>query len=232
MTEKRVVIFDFDGTLANSVEWFFLVLNEIAREHHFHETTWEEREFLRRRPPLEILNALGVPKWKLPIIARHMRRLAAENLSQIELYGWVGKLLTQLKAQGFDLAVVSSNSEQNIRTILAQFAELIDLYETGASLFGKSGKFKRVLKTLKASPAEAVSVGDEVRDVEASQRAGIDCIAVGWGLSHPEALIAAKAAALAETPHELTSLLLARSTLGSNSRLQADFASSQTRVLT
>ncbi len=210
MAPKTLVIFDFDGTLATSVEWFYGVLNEVAQRYRFRQTTEEEREQLRRQTPLQILETLGVPKWKLPIIARHMRSLASQNLDQIELYAWVGGLLALLKGQGLHLAIVTSNSEENVRALLGRSAALIDVYESGASLFGKSAKFKRVLKQLKLMPVQAISVGDEVRDVEAARRAGIDCIAVGWGLSHPDALLAAKAGALATTPEELTALLLAR----------------------
>jgi len=210
MSQKRLVIFDFDGTLADSVEWFYRVLNDVARHHRFRETTPEEREELRRQTPLQILEALGVPKWKVPIIAKHLRRLAAENLHQIEVYAWAGELLEQLKQEGLYLAVVTSNSEANVRAILAGSANLIDIYETGSSLFGKSKKFKRVLKQLKLSSAQAISVGDEVRDVDAARRVGIDCIAVGWGLSHPDALLAANAGALAKTPQDLAALLRAR----------------------
>lgn len=210
MGQKRLVIFDFDGTLADSVEWFYRVLNEVARRYRFRETTPEEREELRRQTPLQILDSLGVPKWKVPIIAQHLRGLAAQNLHQIEIYGWVAQLLGELKGEGLYLAVVTSNTEENVRAILADSAALIDVYETGSSLFGKSAKFKRVLKQLKLSSAQAISVGDEVRDVDAARRVGIDSIAVGWGLSHPDALTAAKAGALAKTHHELSSLLLAR----------------------
>jgi len=210
MGQKRLVIFDFDGTLADSVEWFYRVLNEVARRYRFRETTPEEREELRRQTPLQILDSLGVPKWKVPIIAQHLRGLAAQNLNQIEIYGWVAQLLGELKDQGLYLAVVTSNTEENVRAILADSAALIDVYETGSSLFGKSAKFKRVLKQFKLSAAQAISVGDEVRDVDAARRVGIDSIAVGWGLSHPDALTAAKASALATTHHELSALLLAR----------------------
>lgn len=210
MAPKSLVIFDFDGTLADSVEWFYGILNEVAQRYRFRQTTPEEREHLRRQTPLQILEALGVPKWKLPIIANHLRGLAAENLDQIELHAWVGELLLQLKRQGLSLAVVTSNSEENVRAILGGAAALIDIYESGSSLFGKSTKFKRVLKRLRLSPMQVISVGDEVRDVEAARRVGIDCIAVGWGLSHPDALLAAHASALATTPEELAALLLVR----------------------
>lgn len=207
---KRVVIFDFDGTLADSIGWFFGVLNDVARRYDFRQITAEQREELRRKPPLAILNALGIPKWKLPAIAMHMRALAAQDIDQIKLFGWVGDLLLELKSNGVLIAVVSSNSAANIQLVLGPHAPLIDHYETGATLFGKSAKFKRVLKTLNARPCEVVAVGDEVRDIDAAHRAGVASIGVGWGASHDDALVAARATKLVVTSDQLKEILLSR----------------------
>lgn len=205
---KRVVIFDFDGTLADSIGWFFGVVNDVARRYNFRQMTAGQLEDLRRKPPLDILNALGIPKWKLPAIAMHMRALAAQNIDQIKLFGWVGDLLLELKSNGIMIAVVSSNSAANIQWVLGPYAPLVDHYETGAALFGKSAKFRRVLKALNARPEEAISVGDEVRDIDAARRAGVASIGVAWGASHDEALVAARATKLVATSDQLRRILL------------------------
>ncbi|PTM42774.1 HAD hydrolase-like protein [Bosea sp. 124] len=210
IVRKRLVIFDFDGTLADSINWFGGVVNELARRYDFKETTPEQRDELRRKSPLEILSALGIPKWRLPSIVKHTRALAAQNIDQIKLFGWVGDLLSELKSNGMLIAVVSSNSAANVKSVLGPHASLIDHYETGSSLLAKSAKFKRVLKLLDIHPGEAVSVGDEVRDIDAAGGAGIVSIGVAWGASHSDALVAAKAAIVAITSEDLRTLLLPR----------------------
>lgn len=106
-----LAIFDFDGTLADSGEWFFGALNEVADRFGFRRTSVEEREALRRLGSREIVRRLEVPMWKLPAIARHMRRRATENIAAIRLFDGVEAALETLSARGMTLAVVSSNAE-------------------------------------------------------------------------------------------------------------------------
>ena len=55
-------------------------------------------------------------------------------------------------------------------------------------MFGKAAKFKAVLKRTGIAAADAICIGDEVRDGEAARQAGIDFGAVCWGYAKPEAL--------------------------------------------
>ncbi len=71
---------------------------------------------------------------------------------------------------------------------LGENAELIPQFACGASLFGKAAKFKDVLKRTGIAAADAICIGDEVRDGEAARQAGIDFGAVSWGYASTEAL--------------------------------------------
>ena len=61
-------------------------------------------------------------------------------------------------------------------------------YGCGASLFGKAAKFKSVLRRSGYAAAETITIGDELRDLEAARSAGIAFGAVAWGYTRPEAL--------------------------------------------
>jgi phosphoglycolate phosphatase len=86
------------------------------------------------------------------------------------------------------LAVVSSDSASNVRKALGKNADLISQFACGASLFGKAVKYKAVLKRTGIAAADAICIGDEVRDGEAARQAGIDFGAVSWGFAKTEAL--------------------------------------------
>lgn len=176
-----LAIFDFDGTLADTAAWMFGVLNALARRHRFPELAAAEVEMLRGRTNREIISYLGIPRWRLPFIARDGRAMARRDRDVIRLFPDAVETLEALNGAGVKIAIVSSNSEDTIRHVLADRASLVDHFGCGASLFGKAKKLRKALAATGTSPARAVAIGDEVRDVEAARAAGIDSAAVLWG---------------------------------------------------
>lgn len=189
MTPHRLydlVIFDFDGTLADSAGWFARVLNEVARRYRFREVRDEDRELLRSLDTVAVCRHLGLPRWKLPFVARHMRKLAARDIRKIAPFPGVAQLVVALDEAGVRLAIVSSNTLDNVRIVLGpDIARRIAIYACGASTFGKTDKFRQVLKRARVDPQKAIAIGDEVRDLEAAARAGIASGAVAWGYAAP-----------------------------------------------
>lgn len=206
----NLAIFDLDGTLADSLPWFLQHVNDVADRFRFRRIAEEDIEPLRRAGPLEILKRLEVPRWKLPLVARHMRRLKAAHLDAIPLFPGVDGMLRALKEGGLDLALVSSDSEENARRQLGPAnAALLADFACGASLLGKAAKFRRVVKRAGVPPARVIAIGDEVRDIEAARTAGLAAGAVTWGYAAPEALRALGPAVVFERMEDIVSTLVA-----------------------
>lgn len=187
----RLVIFDFDGTLSDSGDWFLSVVDELARKFRFRTVAPGEIEMLRHRSSREVIDFLGISRWKMPLIARYLRKLVGRNAHQIELFPGTPDLLEQLAATGVKIALVTSNSEANARKILGQrHAARIDFFACGSSLFGKAPKFRRVLKKMAIPAAATLSIGDETRDIDAAREVGMRAGAVLWGYASEGALTA------------------------------------------
>jgi phosphoglycolate phosphatase len=204
----RLALFDFDGTLADSFSWFLSVVNRLADEHRFRRIEEHEVESLRGQGSRQIVAHFGVPAWKLPRVARAFRHHMAREIGQIRLFPGVDELLRALSSRGIRLAIVTSNSVENVRQVLGPGnAALIHHYECGASLFGKRPKLRAVLKKSGIPAAEALAIGDEIRDLEAARAEGIAFGAVSWGYANPEALRAHNPeemfASLEEIPRKL-----------------------------
>jgi phosphoglycolate phosphatase len=183
-----LAIFDLDGTLVDSFPWFLRTINDVADRFGFRRVADEEVEGLRHASTREILNRLEVPLWKLPVIARHARRLKAEAAAEISLFAGVETMLRTLADSGVQLALVSSDSEANARRKLDGTSALFAHFDCAASVFGKPAKFRRVIRRAGVTPADVISIGDEVRDIEAARAVGIACGAVSWGYAAPAAL--------------------------------------------
>ena len=122
-----------------------------------------------------------------------MRNLKAQHLHEIPLFPGVPEMLLTLAGHSVTLALVSSDREANVRRQLgAPVAALFQHFECGASLFGKPAKFNRVTKSAGLAPHQVVSIGDEVRDIDAARAAGIRCGAVTWGYADAGILRAQK----------------------------------------
>jgi len=206
-----LVIFDLDGTLADSFPWFLSVVNGVAREHGFRPIADADIEPLRRAGSREILRRLDVPLWKLPAIGRRMRALKREQVAAIPLFPGVPAMLQALSDAQIVLALVSSDNEDNARKQLGESAAHFSHFACGASLFGKAAKFRNIMRRARAAPAQAIAIGDEVRDIEAARAAGIACGAVTWGYAAREALEAHKPDVIFERIEDIAGQLRAES---------------------
>jgi phosphoglycolate phosphatase len=200
----KLAIFDFDGTLADSYSWFLRVANEAAERYGFLRIDDSNREMLRGQDARQIIRHLRLPAWKAPLVARFMRRRMHIDAGDIPLYAGTERALEELARRGVQLAIVSSNSEQNIRRILGpRLAGLIQHYGCGASLFGKPRLLRRVLRTAGVQPGDALCIGDEIRDLRAAHAVGIPFGAVAWGYTRVEALAAHAPAEMFSTVDEI-----------------------------
>ena len=185
----KLVIFDFDGTLADSFPWFISILGRVADKYRFNKVKAEEIEKFRGKESHQILKDLGISFWKMPFIARYMRKLMREEIHTINLFNGIDSLLQQINGMGVTLAIVTSNSYENVSAVLgAKNMALIKYFECGVSMFGKRAKLNKVIKACGVSRTESILIGDEIRDIEAAQGAGIASGAVIWGYSSAPAL--------------------------------------------
>lgn len=205
----RLVIFDFDGTLSDSGQWFLGILDHLAQRYRFRTVEPHEVETLRGWPTRDVIRHLGIPAWKLPFIARYTRTLFALHTHEVSLFDGITEMLAALDHAGIRLALVSSNAEINARRILGpENARRIAIWECASSLYGKAPRFRRVLRRAGVAPGEVLAIGDETRDIEAARRCGIRAGAVGWGYAHPSALSALAPDISFASPSAVTDLLV------------------------
>lgn len=199
-----LVIFDLDGTLADTLPWFLSIVNDVAERFSFRKIDPDNIEHLRTYSAGELIRYLGIPGWKMPFIAAHMRKLASQHVEKTPLFPGAHDMLMALHAADVKVAVVSSNSAANIRSVLGGANVAVSQVEGGVSIFGKAPKIRKVMKRAGVAPGRVLTVGDEIRDADAAKRAGVAYGAIGWGMTKPEALKAQNPAEYFDSVADLT----------------------------
>lgn len=206
--KPALVIFDFDGTLADSVGFFRTLLPELAQKFGFRVPSLEEQEAMRGHPPRDVMRALGIPGWKLPFIAVHARK-RARAAEAFPLFDGAAEVMAGLLDAGIPVAVVSSNAEAVVRRALgSEISVRISSWSCGAAMFGKAKHFREVIRATGAEAARTISVGDEIRDIDAAREVGIQAVAVSWGFAPASALKAAGPDQVFDAPDALSAYLL------------------------
>jgi len=187
----KLAIFDFDGTLANSFPWALSIVDEMAEKYRLNKVDLSEIETFRGYDAKKLAKHYGVRWWKLPAMVKDARALMARDAHKIALFEGVSELLQELSKAGLRLALVTTNSLENVQKIIGpENFSLFSYYECGASVFGKKNKFKKILRKSGLLPEETICIGDEIRDIQAAQKVKIYAGAVAWGYTTVEALAA------------------------------------------
>lgn len=185
----RLAIFDFDGTLADSFPFFQSVYNGLADQHGLKRIEGDQVAHLCGMGTREIMRHIGMPAWKMPVVSKSFITKMSENAASIALFDGVAEALHALSDAGVMLAVVSSNSQHNVRRVLGpELSSLFAHFECGMSVFGKASRIRKVVKLSRIDVADALYVGDQGTDAEACAKAGVAFGAVAWGYAPAEVL--------------------------------------------
>lgn len=211
MKETKYVVFDFDGTLADTFDLALKIYNRIAPEYNCTLIGHEDRELLRTERPQKLFKEYGFTDLKVFLLLLRMRKELSKHIPDIGLVKGIKDSLLNIKKAGYNLGILTSNSKNNVSKFLEynDMSGLIDFIYSGKGLFGKDRVIRRMLDSEKILRENVIYVGDETRDIEASKKAGIPVIAVTWGLNNREVLSSMGPDCLADDPQELYSCVMA-----------------------
>ena len=205
--ESKVLLFDFDGTIADTLEAGIRIYNEIARQSNLTQISKENLPTLRNNSAIDNIRYLRVPMTRLPFIARQVRAAMRRDVPNLKAISGIQQPLLALKEKGYLMYVVSSNSKENIHHFLQlnQIDIFDDIYSV-PGLFGKDAKIRRLVDSHGWDRSRVVYIGDEVRDMRAAKKAGVMPVAVAWGYNTKEALARELPMLILQDPAELSSL--------------------------
>ena len=203
-TQASVLLFDFDGTLADTRTIGLRILNELAEEFRFRHLPDEELEKARNMTTQKLFRFLGIRRWRVPMIARRGLIKLHARMHEVQPIGKMPEILAQLHSQGFCLGILTSNSHANVTAFLNQHKiECFEFIHTSSKLFGKSREIRKLMKEHKLTQEDIIYIGDETRDIEATHAVNIRIAAVTWGYNSAEVLESMKPHFLFDEPEQL-----------------------------
>lgn len=206
--DYRTLIFDFDGTLADTLEESRRIYNHLAADYGLREVAAEELPGLRHFSLLELLDHLDIPKRRVPSLLSRGTALMRGNITRLPLIPGIGGVLPELRARARSFGILTSNASANVELFLDAHGvrDHFNFISSTSKLTGKSKHLRAIQKTFSLRSEEMLYIGDEIRDIKAAKKAGIAVAAVTWGFNSPEALAEARPDHLLHTPDELLAL--------------------------
>ena len=208
MTAK-VIIFDFDGTVADTLDALVSITNRLAVEFGYKPITQDELALFKNLNSRQIIKHSGISIFQLPFLVRKVKAELNKEIKTLSLIPGIKEVLIELKNQGNSLGIITSNSKENVVAFLTanNLQYLFDFIYSGTKLFGKSKVINKFLKQENIKPEAVIYVGDEIRDIEAARKSEIKVIAVSWGFNSEQVLAEQNPDYLIHDPAELIDVI-------------------------
>lgn len=202
------IIFDFDGTLADSFSVGLDVYNQLAAKRKIRIIDANDWEKVRRMSFKQALKFAGARPYIFPGLIKEGKNLFKARAHEIRLFKGLDKVIHKLYKDGHSLYILSSNSEDTIHHVLeaAGVHESIEILKS-PPFFGKASAIKNLVKSKKLDQSSTWMVGDELRDGIAANKAGVNFLGVAWGLQPEEILLKAMPKYIAVQPKDILKIL-------------------------
>ncbi|MCS5500206.1 HAD-IA family hydrolase [Lysinibacillus sp. A4] len=202
------IIFDFDGTLADSTAVFASAWNTLALKYKFKGIELKEIDTLKKLSISERSKLFDFPMYKLPMILPQFYKLYRQSLNDVHLFDGMKELLIEIDKRGYKILIISSNSKENILEFLKMngihcVADVL----CSNRIFGKDKVMKKFLKEANVDSSDVVYIGDEQRDIVACKKAGIPIIWVEWGYDAKEVVQNDEPEYSVSTPQEILEII-------------------------
>lgn len=205
---KPFLLFDFDGTIADSLQLGLKIANNLAPQFGYPPFTENDIQHFRSLTWHKIAREMQLPFYKIPKIVTIAFKEYKRLISELEPCAGIVEMLNELALKEIPMALLSSNTVENVHLFLTNHKIDSFLWIEGTSgILNKAKDIKKRLKKHKISTNEVIYIGDEIRDIEAAHNCGLKVIAVTWGFHTAEFLASYKPDYLVNEPKEIVEIV-------------------------
>ncbi len=204
-----VIVFDFDGTIADTYDAILAIANRLSGEFGYKPVNKAKLVQLKQLSSREIIKQSEISIFKLPFLLRRLKEELTQEIVQLNPILGIDEALYQLKNQGYQLGIITSNIEANVVAFLKanNLLSSFDFIFSGTTIFGKHKVINQLLKQNHLTTEQVIYVGDETRDIKAAKKSKVKVIAVSWGFNSPSVLAQHQPDFLIHKPQELIKVI-------------------------
>lgn len=218
---KRLLIFDLDGTLLNTIGGIGSACNEMLA--YFDLPTWElsdyerfvgdgSRMLIKRALPAEQAADENFVDSARDVYLKYYR---ANLARETRPYEGIPELLEELQRRGITLAVASNKFDDGAKFLVPHFYPdirwaAVEGQKPGGPLKPEPGIIDDAIRNSGAAGLardQILYIGDCEVDIQSAERSGLDYVLCTWGFRRRAALEAAGAKTLIDNPKELLSFI-------------------------
>lgn len=211
---KTLIIFDWDGTLMDSIGLIVESMHIAGEAHGFRTTDQAVKDIigLSLMHGIEILYPQASDTQKLAI-QQSYAEYYIPNSHRTPFFMPIDDMLLTLKQQDKQLAVATGKKRKGLDRVLEASASRH--YFTITRCADESGSkpdpqmLRDILDYTKQPISQAVFIGDSIYDIQMANRLGMTSIAVNYGTASSSELAAEQPTYQVDTPQELVALLCA-----------------------
>jgi len=194
--KHQLIIFDWDGTLMDSIDKIVLCMQQAAKNQ---QHTVPAEQAVKNIIGLSLLKAM---QQLFPTLLLTQQELLVEAYREqynsmhhinTPFYDGIAELLTNLKAQGYILAVATGKGRNGLNRMM-QKTNTEHLFSATVCADESNSKpdplmIHSLLKELNVSPSNALMVGDSSYDLDMAANAGVKSLGVSYGVHGREKLM-------------------------------------------
>ena len=215
---KKLLIFDLDGTLADTLPTLTESMNSVLAEFSFPLIDDDHTRASLGNGMLTLCRRCIPAKYYddesvyMPFLARYKEAYARNYLNLDAPYEGLIEVIAELKRRGYTVAALSNKPHRYTVDIVEKlfgkgtFADVRGMIE-GVPIKPDPTSFLDIAGKLGFTAENTVMIGDGEPDIQVSQNAGASCISVSWGYRSREQLTAAGATTIIDKTRELLDIL-------------------------
>ncbi|MGQ0528536.1 MAG: HAD family hydrolase [Panacagrimonas sp.] len=219
MTQFDLLVFDWDGTLADSEAQIVNSLQDAIRELRLpprDDAAIGQLIGLGLFEGMELLYPEIDTRELIRLLGSYRARFVGQGQQEAPLFAGAGQALQQLAGIGYQMAVATGKSRPGLNRSLRHHQDLRALFATTRTADETANKpdplmLREILSELDIPVERALMIGDTEYDAAMARSIGMPMLGVTCGVHEPGRILAAGACALIDNVGSLPTWLQGRS---------------------